>query len=185
MKQTASHPKHTRNVENKGSAPYLYELLLTYNNPSTLRQQLSPQCVIFHLKISRLERNVHGLLEPERDCLDCCSLSSAEQPNMVLPNSSQIAVILATFILPLLAYVYLNRLQTKPKNTAGPLPAATEVTALYIHPIKSCHGISVQSAKLLPTGLDLGKSHEAPSTTLQPVTDATRPSMDVGNLPRL
>jgi hypothetical protein len=85
-------------------------------------------------------------------------LSTAKHFNMVLSKSSQIAVILTAFILPVLAYIYLNRTPTRRTNTAGPLPAATEITALYIHPIKSCHGISVQSAKLLPTGLDLGKS---------------------------
>jgi hypothetical protein len=70
-------------------------------------------------------------------------------------STTQAAVIASAFLVPVLTYVYFTKLQ-KPTSTAGPLPEATEVTALYIHPIKSCHGISVQSAKLLPTGLDLG-----------------------------
>jgi hypothetical protein len=72
-----------------------------------------------------------------------------------LSATTQAAIIASAFLIPVLTYVYFTRSQ-KRKSTAGPLPAPTEVTALYIHPIKSCHGISVQSAKLLPTGLDLG-----------------------------
>lgn len=74
---------------------------------------------------------------------------------MVASNATQGVVVLSAFFLPILAYVFVTRSQ-KPKNTAGPLPPPTEITALFIHPIKSCHGISVSSAKLLPTGLDLG-----------------------------
>lgn len=73
---------------------------------------------------------------------------------MALSAATQLAVIISAFLIPVLTYVYFTRGQEK--NTAGPLPPPTEITALYIHPIKSCHGISVQSAKLLPTGLDLG-----------------------------
>jgi hypothetical protein len=69
----------------------------------------------------------------------------------------QAAVTLSVFIIPVLTYLYTTRSQQAQKsNTADPLPPPTEITALFIHPIKSCHGISVQSAKLLHTGLDLG-----------------------------
>jgi hypothetical protein len=74
---------------------------------------------------------------------------------MALSATTQAAVLLSIFILPILTYVYFTRSQ-QVKSTAGPLPPATEITALFIHPIKSCHGISVQSAKLLHTGFDLG-----------------------------
>jgi hypothetical protein len=69
-------------------------------------------------------------------------------------NTAQAAIVASVFFLPVLTYIYLTRSQKK--SSAGPLPEPTEITALYVHPIKSCHGISVQSAKLLPTGLDLG-----------------------------
>ncbi|KAH7383264.1 hypothetical protein BKA66DRAFT_463480 [Pyrenochaeta sp. MPI-SDFR-AT-0127] len=75
---------------------------------------------------------------------------------MVVSNTTQAAVILSAFFLPVLTYVYFTRGQQQ-KGRAGPLPAPTEITALFIHPIKSCHGLSVQSAKLLPTGLDLDR----------------------------
>ncbi|KAH7083324.1 hypothetical protein BKA63DRAFT_150806 [Paraphoma chrysanthemicola] len=72
-----------------------------------------------------------------------------------LSSTSQAAIIASAFLVPVLTYIYFTR---KPKkSSAGPLPEPTEITALYIHPIKSCHGISVQSAKLLPTGLDLDR----------------------------
>jgi len=74
---------------------------------------------------------------------------------MALPATTQIAILLSIFVLPILTYIYFNKSQ-QVKSNAGPLPAATEITGLFIHPIKSCHGISVKSAKLLPTGLDLG-----------------------------
>jgi hypothetical protein len=73
-----------------------------------------------------------------------------------LSSATQVAIIASAFLVPVLTYIYFTRSQ-QPKSSAGPLPSSTEITALYIHPIKSCHGISVQSAKLLPTGLDLGK----------------------------
>lgn len=76
-----------------------------------------------------------------------------------LSNTAQGAIILSAFFVPVLTYVYFTR-NTRPqasrKKSAGPLPEPFEITALYIHPIKSCHGIQVKSAKLLPTGLDLG-----------------------------
>lgn len=72
------------------------------------------------------------------------------------PQATQLAIVLSAFLLPVLTYLYFTKATTK-KSNAGPLPPPTEITALYIHPIKSCHGIKVQSAKLLPTGLDLGK----------------------------
>lgn len=70
-------------------------------------------------------------------------------------RTTQAAVILSAFVLPILTYLYFTKSQQS-KKKAGPLPPPTEITSLFIHPIKSCHGISVQSAKLLPTGLDLG-----------------------------
>ncbi|KAF1845415.1 MOSC-domain-containing protein [Cucurbitaria berberidis CBS 394.84] len=75
---------------------------------------------------------------------------------MALSNATQGAIILSAFFLPILTYIYFTR-SPQQKNAAGPLPPPTEITALLIHPIKSCHGISVQSAKLLPTGLDLDR----------------------------
>jgi hypothetical protein len=83
-----------------------------------------------------------------------------------LSTPAQGAIVLTAFALPILTYLYFTRAQqraTSPASSpasadAGPLPPPTEITALYIHPIKSCHGISVDSARLLPTGLDLGAS---------------------------
>jgi hypothetical protein len=75
---------------------------------------------------------------------------------MGLSNISQAAIIVLAFLLPIFTYIYFTGGPGRKKSTAGSLPAPTEITTLYIHPIKSCHGISVQSAKLLPTGLDLG-----------------------------
>ncbi|KAF3006776.1 hypothetical protein E8E13_010216 [Curvularia kusanoi] len=76
---------------------------------------------------------------------------------MAQSQATQLAIILSTFFLPILTYLYFTKAQTKRTSNAGPLPPPTEITALYIHPIKSCHGIKVQSAKLLPTGLDLDR----------------------------
>jgi hypothetical protein len=79
---------------------------------------------------------------------------------MAQSQATQLAIVLSAFLLPILTYLYFTKAPTKApskKDDAGPLPSPTEITALYIHPIKSCHGIKVQSAKLLPTGLDLGK----------------------------
>jgi hypothetical protein len=80
---------------------------------------------------------------------------------MAQSQATQLAIVLSAFFLPVLTYLYFTGYFTKvlpKKNDAGPLPPPTEITALYIHPVKSCHGIKVQSAKLLPTGLDLGTS---------------------------
>jgi hypothetical protein len=73
-----------------------------------------------------------------------------------ISGTTEAAVVASAFLVPLITYVLFTKFQKQKKNDAGPLPEATEITALYIHPIKSCHGIQVQSAKLLPTGLDLG-----------------------------
>ncbi|OAK96288.1 MOSC-domain-containing protein [Phaeosphaeriaceae sp. SRC1lsM3a] len=73
-----------------------------------------------------------------------------------LSNATQTAIIATAFLVPVLTYLYYTKSQSQ-KSSAGPLPGSTEIEALYIHPIKSCHGISVQSAKLLPTGLDLDR----------------------------
>lgn len=75
---------------------------------------------------------------------------------MALSNISQAAIIILVSLLPIFIYTYFTGGSGRQKNTAGSLPAPTEIRALYVHPIKSCRGISVQSAKLLPTGLDLG-----------------------------
>ncbi|KAF1911119.1 hypothetical protein BDU57DRAFT_524843 [Ampelomyces quisqualis] len=63
-----------------------------------------------------------------------------------VPNNTQLAIIASAFFVPVLIYLYFTRAQTK-KGNAGPLPESTEITALYVYPIKSCHGISVQSTK--------------------------------------
>jgi hypothetical protein len=104
---------------------------------------------------------------------------------MALSITSQAAIIFTAFIIPVLTYIYLTRASNEQKDTAGPLPASTEITALYIHPIKSCHGISVQSAKLLPTGLDLGKTDLLTVVVPQTHVDGNRPPMDVGDIPGL
>ncbi|KAJ8118329.1 hypothetical protein OPT61_g669 [Boeremia exigua] len=75
---------------------------------------------------------------------------------MAQSQATQLAIVFTAFLLPIVAYLYFTRAPSE-KNTAGPLPPPTEITALYIHPIKSCHGIKVRSAKLLPTGLDLDR----------------------------
>jgi len=73
---------------------------------------------------------------------------------MALPNTSQIAIVTAIFILPLSLYLVFDRWS---KRTKLPIPPPTTITNLFIHPIKSCHGIPVPSAHLLPTGLDLDR----------------------------
>lgn len=73
---------------------------------------------------------------------------------MVFSNTGQLVVIFSTFLLPLLTYLYFT--QRSGKNSAGPLPPPTEITDIFIHPIKSCHYLTVKQARLLPTGLDLG-----------------------------
>ena len=45
-----------------------------------------------------------------------------------------------------------------PKSSAQiPLPPKTEIVELFVYPVKSCRGISVGSAQLLSTGLDLDR----------------------------
>jgi hypothetical protein len=96
-----------------------------------------------------------------------------------LTTPVQGAIVLTAFALPILTYLYFTRAQqhatsltSSTSSDAGPLPPPTEITALYIHPIKSCHGISVDSARLLPTGLDLGASLSLSNMTYQ--TNPTR-----------
>lgn len=67
------------------------------------------------------------------------------------------ALLFSVFCVPLLTYLLFTHWSPSRKETDDPLPCPTEIIALYIHPIKSCHGISVPSAKLLPTGLDLDR----------------------------
>ncbi|KAF2259765.1 MOSC-domain-containing protein [Lojkania enalia] len=74
---------------------------------------------------------------------------------MALSNTSQGAIIISVFLLPILTYILYTRFFLRKSST--PLPPPTEITRLFIHPIKSCHGISVPSARLLPTGLDLDR----------------------------
>ncbi|KAL1594468.1 hypothetical protein SLS60_010228 [Paraconiothyrium brasiliense] len=74
---------------------------------------------------------------------------------MVLSNAGQLVIIFSTFLLPILTYLYFT--QRPKKSSAGPLPPPTEITDIFIHPIKSCHYLTVKSAKLLPTGLDLDR----------------------------
>ncbi|KAF2465560.1 uncharacterized protein BDR25DRAFT_270193 [Lindgomyces ingoldianus] len=74
---------------------------------------------------------------------------------MALSSATQSAIILPAFFLPILTFVFYTRfLRSK---TSGPLPPPTQITNLFVYPIKSCHGISVPSARLLPTGLDLDR----------------------------
>ena len=105
----------------------------------------------------------------------------------LLPTPQEATVLLA-FILPVLAYIYYSQsLKTKRTNAAGPLPPPTEITNLFIYPIKSCHSISVPSARLLPTGLDLGAYYESfrltrrlpsPTQHLVPSTDNSQKLVD-------
>ncbi|PVH92366.1 hypothetical protein DM02DRAFT_635408 [Periconia macrospinosa] len=90
---------------------------------------------------------------------------------MAFSAASQGAIILSIFFLPILTYLFWNRGSKESKKNlkqtddkakekekpAGPIPPPTEVTNIFIHPIKSCHGLSVKKAKLLPTGLDLDR----------------------------
>ncbi|KAF2642769.1 MOSC domain-containing protein [Massarina eburnea CBS 473.64] len=71
---------------------------------------------------------------------------------------SKVAIVLSVFLLPIVTYLYVTKGQAKiHKKDAGPLPPPTEITNIFIHPIKSCHGLTVNKAKLLPTGLDLDR----------------------------
>ncbi|KAF2874445.1 MOSC domain-containing protein [Massariosphaeria phaeospora] len=74
---------------------------------------------------------------------------------MALSDATQGAIILSVFLLPILTYVFYTRAPAS--NPAGPLPPATEITKLFVYPVKSCHGISLPSVQLLPTGLDLDR----------------------------
>uniref|UniRef100_C9K7D3 MOSC domain containing protein n=1 Tax=Alternaria alternata TaxID=5599 RepID=C9K7D3_ALTAL len=76
---------------------------------------------------------------------------------MAISNISQAVVMTLVLLLTLFIYTYLSGRIRLQKSTAKLLPPSTEITALYIHPIKSCYGIAVTSAKLLPTGLDLDR----------------------------
>ncbi|ORX97111.1 hypothetical protein BCR34DRAFT_578157 [Clohesyomyces aquaticus] len=74
---------------------------------------------------------------------------------MALSEITKVAIILTAFFLPILTYLYYTgSLRSK---SSGPLPPPTKITSLFIYPIKSCHGISVPSTRLLPTGLDLDR----------------------------
>ncbi|KAF2749593.1 MOSC domain-containing protein [Sporormia fimetaria CBS 119925] len=73
---------------------------------------------------------------------------------MALPNNT---VVLTALVLPLLTYLAFRWRFQNGKGKAEDLPAPTEITQLMIYPIKSCHGISVPRARLLPTGLDLDR----------------------------
>lgn len=98
-----------------------------------------------------------------------------------LSSATQGAIVLSAFLVPVLTYLYFTRSQNKTtKASAGPLPPPTEIEALYIHPIKSCHGISVKTAKLLPTGFDLGNTNLSFSSSI--LLTSFRPPMDVGIL---
>ena len=75
---------------------------------------------------------------------------------MALSQASRGAIAISAFLIPVLTYLYFNRSQSKKSAGPGPLPPPTEITSIFIHPIKSCHGLTVKEARLLPTGLDLG-----------------------------
>jgi hypothetical protein len=77
---------------------------------------------------------------------------------MDISEASRGALALSAFLVPVLTYFYFARKPSKQTAGAGPLPPPTEITNIFIHPIKSCHGLAVKEAKLLPTGLDLGMS---------------------------
>lgn len=104
-----------------------------------------------HKNTHHVEEHLPFFLDPLAPCLAPAAVI------MAASNTTQLVVTILVFILPVFGYIYFTKRQQVNNSSAGPLPAPTEITALHIHPIKSCHGISVQSAKLLPTGLDLGK----------------------------
>jgi len=72
---------------------------------------------------------------------------------MPLSSASQEALVLTVFFAPILAYLFIKRSASKFNRR---LPSPTEITNILIHPIKSCHGLNVKLARLLPTGFDLG-----------------------------
>ncbi|KAF2690118.1 MOSC-domain-containing protein [Lentithecium fluviatile CBS 122367] len=76
---------------------------------------------------------------------------------MALSQASRGAIVVSAFFLPILTYLYFTRSRGKKSAGPGPLPPPTEITNIFIHPIKSCHGLTVKEAKLLPTGLDLDR----------------------------
>ncbi|OCK73781.1 hypothetical protein K432DRAFT_387199 [Lepidopterella palustris CBS 459.81] len=82
---------------------------------------------------------------------------------MFLPNPTQIIIITTLFLIPITTYLLLLRhrfphgILAFNRSRSAPLPPPTPITALYIYPIKSCHGIPLPSARLLPTGLDLDR----------------------------
>ncbi|OCL06917.1 MOSC-domain-containing protein [Glonium stellatum] len=73
---------------------------------------------------------------------------------MTRPTLTQICITVSTFLIPLSLYFLFGR-SHRPPNL--PIPPPTKITKLFIYPIKSCHGIRVPSAQLLPTGLDLDR----------------------------
>jgi uncharacterized protein YcbX len=73
---------------------------------------------------------------------------------MSLSDTSQAAIVSAIFVLPIALYFIINQWA---QRSSLPIPPSTTITKLFIHPIKSCHGIAVPSARLLPTGLDLDR----------------------------
>lgn len=74
---------------------------------------------------------------------------------MAPSTTNQGVIVVSAFLLPIVTYLIYQR-TTKSKSTT-PLPPPTEITQLMIYPIKSCHGISVPSVRLLPTGLELDR----------------------------
>ncbi|KAF2193799.1 MOSC domain-containing protein [Zopfia rhizophila CBS 207.26] len=69
-------------------------------------------------------------------------------------TATPVTIIICLSFLPLLTYLfYIHHL----KRISKPLPPPTRITNLFIYPIKSCHGISISSTTLLPTGLDLDR----------------------------
>lgn len=75
---------------------------------------------------------------------------------MASSTASQAAIVISVFFLPLVTYFIFTQARQNHKSY-GPLPSSTPITKIFIHPIKSCHGISVPRARLLPTGLDLDR----------------------------
>jgi hypothetical protein len=118
---------------------------------------LCAPCITSHSAVSIPQGSRRANRRPYVTPLTTGLIPSGNTDNMAQSQPTQLAIVLSAFFLPILTYLYFTRVQSK-KSNAGPLPPPTEITALYIHPIKSCHGIKVQSAKLLPTGFDLGSS---------------------------
>ncbi|CAI6315026.1 unnamed protein product [Periconia digitata] len=98
------------------------------------------------------------------------SSSTNKGKTMAFSATTQGAIVLTIFLLPILTYLYWGRSSKQAKQSnavkydikkkvvdAGPLPMPTEITSIFVHPIKSCHGLTVKKAKLLPTGFDLDR----------------------------